>query len=254
MKNQSRFIISAVLATMLGGGCAVQPGENPKVQKSTEATVIADGRFTGPEEDLPPGKVNLQRLLNKAPDGGVVEIPLGRYELATSLTIARRKNLHLAFAPGSQLRCSNTDAAVIKIESCRSLKISGVRARHVKPLPTYECHGPVVSIRASQDIHIDNCELNGCGAVGVTAGDSTLKVTNCHIHDNTWNAFYLTSCKATVIGNLIERNANTLQAHRCEEIMWSDNFVRDNGGYWCKPRKPGLRPGSEPDLQPVTGK
>ena len=184
----------------------------------------------------------------------MVEVPLGRYPLSTSLTIVGRKDLHIAFTPGTQVRVENTDAAVIAIEGCKGLKISGVRARHAMSLPEYECQGPVVSIRNSTDVRIDNSELNGCGAVGVSASKSTLSVTNCHIHNNTRTAFYFDSCEVSVVGNIIERNANTLQSRRCEEIVWFDNFVQNNGGYWHKPRKPGLRPVGKPDLQPLTGK
>jgi hypothetical protein len=207
----------------------------------SEPTTIREGRFETPEVDLPLQTVDVQRLVNEAPDGGTVTIPLGRYVLTKPLKINRRNNLHVAFTPGTQLRCTNTDQAVIAMEGCQGLTLSGVRARHVTPLETYNCHGPVISVLDSRAVRIGNCEINGCGAIGVSAQRSTLKITNCHIHHNTFNAFYFESCEeVSVIGNIIEDNANTFQAYRCGEILWSDNLVRNNGGYWEKPREPGL--------------
>jgi hypothetical protein len=104
----------------------------------------------------------------------------------------------------------------------------------------------VVSVADSKPVRIENCELNGCGAIGVSARRSTISITNCHIHHNTFNAFYFESCKEVlVVGNIIEHNANTLQSYRCEEIIFSDNLVRDNGGYWQSARQPGLLPASQ---------
>jgi parallel beta-helix repeat protein len=172
------------------------------------------------------------------------------------LTIAGRNNLHVAFVPGTQVRVEDTAVAVIVIEDCKNVKVSGVRVRHVKPLPEYRCHGEVVLVTGSDNIRVENCELNGCGAIGVKAVQSSAGIANCHIHHNTFNAIYLHSCVGiSVIGNIIEDNGNTLQAEgKSGDILWSDNLVRDNGGYWQETRKPGLRSGTEPDLMPVTAK
>jgi hypothetical protein len=218
---------------------------------ASESTAVREGRFETPEVDLPLQTADVQRLVDDAPDGGTVNIPMGRYVLSGPLTIRRRRNQRVAFTPGAQLRCANTDEAVIAIEDCQGLTLSGVRARHVKPLASYNCHGPVVSVSNSRDVRIENCELNGCGAIGVSARRSTLSITNCHVHHNTFNAFYFESCdEVSVIGNVIEYNANTFQAYRCGEILWSDNLVRDNGGYWETPHRPGLQTGGKPTSQP----
>ena len=244
--------LAVLLFGALTGGCVEPAGTGGGLQNLSGIAPASDGRYPTPEVDLPLKDINLQQLVNEAPDGSVVAIPLGRYVLSKSLTIARRKKLHLAFAPGTQLRVTDTDTAVILIEDCHDLKISGVRARHVEPLPEYECHGAVLSIHDSTNVVIDNCELNGCGAIGVSARKSTLSVMNCHIHHNSFNALYFSECEALVVGNIIEHNASTFQAYKCGEIIWSDNLIQNNGGYWRETRKPGLRLESEPDLRPTT--
>ncbi|MBN1553878.1 MAG: right-handed parallel beta-helix repeat-containing protein [Phycisphaerae bacterium] len=230
-----------VLSAVILGGCA------------SPETDVQGGRFEIPEKDLPPRSADLQKIINDAPDHGVVVIPLGRYELSSPLTIQGRKNLHIAFTPGTQVRGTNVNEAVVSILDSQDITLTGIRARHVKPLPTYNCHGPVLQIKDSRNVRVENCELNGCGAIGVSARSSTLTIRNCHVHHNTFNAFYFNSCdEVSVIGNIIENNANTIQAYRCGEILCSDNLVRDNGGYWEESREPGItaRP-QQPTTQPA---
>lgn len=220
----------------------------------TGVGVMQQGRFTGPEVDLPLRDADLQRLVNEAPDGGVLEVPLGRYVLSQPLTIAGRKDLHIAFTPGTQLQVTDPDAHVIVIDGCNRVRISGVRARHVTPLTEYNCHGSVLLVRDSKDIMVFNSELNGCGAIGVNARNvQKLTVVNCHIHSNTFNGLYLDSCEeVAVIGNIVENNANAVTTYKCGEVIMSDNLIHSNGGYWHEARRPGLAPTTQPDLRPVT--
>ncbi|MCG3179426.1 MAG: hypothetical protein BIFFINMI_01761 [Phycisphaerae bacterium] len=234
-------------ATVWLGGCG-------QAASGGAAAGTWDGRFATPEKDLPAGQLDLQKLINETKDGGVAMVPLGRYVLAKPLTVARRKQLHISFAPGTQVRIADTDACVILIDGCEKVKVSGCRARHVKPLPEYECNAPVLTVTKSSRVVIENCELNGCGAMGISASDvKNLKVANCHIHHNTFNALGLYNCdEVLVVGNIIEDNANLLQSDNCKDLSWSDNLIRNNGGYWRKARAPGLLPGDKPDSRPWT--
>lgn len=235
--------IAIGFASLMVGMCGCAP------------TAVREGRYETPEVDLPLRTIDLQQRVDGTPDGETVRVPLGRYELARPLNVNRRNNLHLAFAPGTQLRCGDTDQAVIAVKGSGGVTISGVRARHVTPRTEYNCHGPVISVQDSRAVRVENCELNGCGAIGVSARQSSLTITNCHIHHNTFNAFYFESCEdVSVVGNIIENNANTFQAYRCGEILWSDNLVRNNGGYWEKSRQPGLSPDGKTPSQPAGGK
>lgn len=210
--------------------------------------VAGQGRFPGREVDLPLSKVDLQSLLDRARDGATVQPPLGRYVLSRPLTIAQRKNLHIAFAPGTQVRVASTDLNVIEVTDCQAVRISGCRARHVAPLAEYNCHGAVLRIHNSKGVQIDNCELNGCGAIGITAnGVQELAVTNCHIHHNTFNGLYLNACdEVSIVGSIIEDNANSVTTYKCGEVIMSDNLIQRNGGYWQKARSPGLTRTTQP--------
>jgi hypothetical protein len=218
-------------------------GQTSKGVSSKDAveTGIECGHYVRTNRPLPLNPINLQKLVNDAPDSTQLSPPYGRYILSTPLVISGKEDTVFAFVPGTQIHIADTDSNVIDIVNCRNITVSGVRARHQNPLSEYECHGAVVSIRNSTNVHIDGSELNGCGAVGIIAATSKIKVTNCHIHSNTFSAVYLDSCSASFIANIIEDNANGIQAYDCSEILWSDNLVRNNGGYWSEASEPGVK-------------
>lgn len=98
----------------------------------------------------------------------------------------------------------------------------------------YECHGNVVDVRDSTNIAIHACDINGCGAIGVFVRNSAgVVVEGCHVHRNTFNAFYLHGCRGVRIQqNVVEHNANFIQAYDVNDLQMSHNVIHDNGGYW----------------------
>lgn len=212
------------------------------------------GRYPLPEKDLPLSDKSLQQIIDEARPGSVVKIPLAQYVLIKPLKITDKKQVHFAFAPGSQVRGLDPHRDVITIEKCENIKITGMRARHVAPLKAYECHGSVVTILDSKAIHIDNCELNGCGAIGVNAQESHITITNCHIHSNSLFAFVFYDTKAKVASNIIEKNDGMLQAYNCKFMDFRNNLIRENGSDWKRKIKPGLVGDSEPADEPIRDK
>lgn len=108
----------------------------------------------------------------------------------------------------------------------------------------YECHGAVLRIKDSEYVKIINCELNGCGAIGVAGYNSkNIIVRNCFIHHNSFNAFYFQGCAKVIIqSSIIEDNANFIQMYDIESLEMRDNVLRRNGGYWSESDpNPGLK-------------
>lgn len=186
---------------------------------------------------------SLQDLIDRARDGETVVVPRGRYVLNRSLLIQGRHNLVVEFESGAQVLVRDVEAHVVRIANSSNIEIRDAYLRHLKPLPDYQCHGYVVSIEGGRKVSIINCELDGCGAIGVEASrTSDLTIRNCYIHNNTFNALYFHTCNQIRIhSSIIEDNANLLQMYEVDDIEMSDNLIRRNGGYW-RPRDldPGL--------------
>jgi hypothetical protein len=190
----------------------------------------------------PASDLDLQALLDDAAPGEVVHVPLGTYILRKSLEITR-DNTTLVCEPGTRILITNVDEDIITVHSVTNVRIENAHLSHVKPLKEYDCHGSVVDIRNAAGVSVVNCDLNGCGALGVCAWDSQdLRIEHCWIHANTWNALYLHGCREVLLlANLIEDNANFLQMDDTTGFEASDNIVRNNGGYWReRDTHPGL--------------
>ncbi|MBI4833489.1 MAG: right-handed parallel beta-helix repeat-containing protein [Planctomycetes bacterium] len=192
----------------------------------------------------PKADLNIQRLIDNAKDGDVVDIPYGRYILKEGLKVKNRINLKILCQKGTQIFVDDVNEAIISIENSRDILLENAHLRHLKPLEEYECHGGVVVIRESSKTVISNCDLNGCGAIGVHAeGSNSVTIEHCYIHDNTFTAFYINNCDDVKIrGNIIEDNAGFLNLYKIGNMEMSDNLIQRNGGYWGKKElTPGLK-------------
>ena len=188
----------------------------------------------GPRNQLPTLKTDLQQLIDSAKDNEIIQISPGRYVLPQGLILEDRHDLVLTCTSRAEILVNDVTQNVVTIRDSGRIRLENLLLRHVNPLQKYDCHGDVVEIRASSHITILNCDLNGCGAIGVSArGSSNLTVQNCLIHHNTFNAFYLQDCSNVRIhSNVIEDNANFLQAYGLNDIEACNNVIRRNGGYW----------------------
>ena len=194
-------------------------------------------------QNPPPSDLDIQSLIDRTPDGGTVRIPKAKYIFSDGLVISGRKGLRLECEPGSQILVDDISADVIEIVDSREITITGAFLRHLKPSKEYECHGDVVKLRDATGITIENSELDGCGAIGLSAWQSSsITLKNCLIAHNSFNALYLDGCEVVRIkDNVIQNNANLMQSYRSTDIEMSGNVIRNNGGYWEKPGKSGLQ-------------
>lgn len=202
-------------------------------------------RDSGDWPTPPPQTLDIQALIDAASDESEVSIPFGEYTLLKGLQIKNKKNLTLTSRPGTRVLVIDTDADVISVENSEGTRIENMHLSHLQPLEEYNCHGAVVRVADSTGTGILNCELNGCGAVGVSAWNSNITlIRNCLIHHNTFNAFYFESCNdVTIQSNIVENNGNFIQMYRSESLEMRDNIIRHNGGYWTSPPdpSPGLK-------------
>lgn len=203
------------------------------------------GRSAEGLEALPDrtGEVQIQALIDAAGEDAVVRVPAGRYVLARGLVVSGKKRFTLEFESPAAVLVTDTNADVLKIEKCEQVRVRGATLRHLKPLKEYNCHGAVIAAEKCDELIIDDCTLDGCGAIGASLRDCQhATVQRCAITHNSFNAICLTKCgEVNVFDCVIENNANFLQVYRVEELMLSGNVVRNNGGYWREPEPAGRR-------------
>jgi hypothetical protein len=187
--------------------------------------------------------IDLQQLLLNAKGIKKVIIPHGTYILPKSLIIPY-DNMIIYCEPGTRILVDNSYDNVINIHGRKNIQIENAHLSHLRPRKYYACHGHVVDIENSENIKLYNCEINGCGAIGVGAlKTDNLTIQNCWIHSNSFNAVALSTCnEVLLVANIIENNANFLSMSNVNDFEASDNLIRNNGGYWRKrDRNPGMK-------------
>jgi hypothetical protein len=183
----------------------------------------------------PPWKtLNIQSLIDEASDGSTIKIPFGEYTLSKGLIINGRNNLILTSQPGTRILVEDTNADVLHILKSNGIQVKNLYLRHVKPLEEYNCHGAVIRLENSEDSAIMNCELNGCGAIGVSGWScGYILVHSCFIHQNTFNAFYFNDCdEVDIQSSVVMNNGNFIQMYNTKSLEMRDNVLRNNRGYW----------------------
>jgi len=176
----------------------------------------------------PKKKLDIQAILDTAPDGSVLTLDYGEYVLATGLTVSGKHNLTITGPRGTLILVDDVMQDVLTLETCDSVQIVNLHMRHLKPLGDYNCEGAVIRMDECSNMEVKDCELDGCGAIAV-AGNQVkgLRVTGCYIHNNTWNAFYLTDCEnALITGNRIVHNFDVLTQYDCDGIELRDNQLK----------------------------
>jgi len=220
-----------VIITLLMGVSLAGCQQQPKAFASRDRLLLSDMT------------TDLQALIDQTPDHGVVRIPKGKYTINRGLVIKNRVHLSILADAGTQILLTDTDQDVLTITDSRQIRVFNVLMRHVMPLKDYQCHGGVIRVSSSKEVVIANSELNGCGAVGISAQDThDLTIEHCYIHSNSFNAFYFSDVRGLRLwSNVITSNANTLQLYGVDDMQMSDNIIKDNTGYWRKPlHGPGL--------------
>lgn len=180
--------------------------------------------------------VDLQALIDQAPDGSTITIASGTYIIDTGLVIRGREDLTIICESPVNIFCRDTNDDVLTVHDSTGITLAGARLRHVEPLDEYMCHGGVVRLMEVSDVLVYRCELDGCGAIGASIRSSqNVHIHQCHIHDNSFAAFYIdnsdevkiTDCR--IVDNMTML-ANYARGDQSLE-MWG-NTITNNTGYW----------------------
>ncbi|MBN1413248.1 MAG: right-handed parallel beta-helix repeat-containing protein [Spirochaetales bacterium] len=171
--------------------------------------------------------------LEELKDGDTLIINEGIYRFADSLEIKALKGVTIKGEGEVWILCRDVYQDVLFISECEKLTIKNLHLRHEEPLDDYECQGAVISIFKSDDIRLFQCEMNGCGAIGVSVYNSNnVIVENCLIHQNSFTAFYVSAVKNMLIrGNKVMNNGSYIERWDTEDLAVFDNKNENNNGY-----------------------
>lgn len=160
-----------------------------------------------------------QQAIDAVADGDTILIRAGTYEFNDSIELWGHNDIWILGEEGTTLICDSQIENVMWIVNCDRITVSGFTATHTEPSEDERCSGNVFGIDGCDDITIENCEINGCGAIGVyTFLVDGIVLRNNFIHDNTlWAVQH-------------EGNDLLLENHYIDGLTMEGNTVLNNGG------------------------
>ena len=160
-----------------------------------------------------------QQAIDEVSDGDSILIRAGTYEFNGSIELWGHSDIWIFGEEGSKLICNSQIDNVMWIINSDRITISGLSATHTEPTEDQRCYGNVFGIDGCNDITIENCEINGCGAIGVyTNLVDGIVLRNNFIHDNT-------ICAVLHYGHNLMMESNYL-----EGLTMEGNTILNNGG------------------------
>jgi parallel beta-helix repeat protein len=113
------------------------------------------------------------------------------------------------------------------------ISLYNMHAKHGEWLEEYVCNGAVVSVLGSRRVEIVDCELNGCGAMGISLEDSQeIDIVGCLIQHNSFAAIYIYNTDSVyIIHSKILDNATTIAACQTSGLEMYGNVVAGNSWY-----------------------
>ena len=186
-------VILAILLSACGQAAAAADGKNVvRVSNADEflKAIAPDTRII-----LLGGLYELDKASDYGKDGGKYyrwdEVYDG-YELV----ISDAENLSISAAEDEDVTISVTPryANVLHFDSCDGLMLDDLTCGHTREPGA--CSGGVIRIENSDKAKIHDCDLYGCGIIGVDAFKcSGLTVTDCDIYECSLNAVTVNSCR-----------------------------------------------------------
>lgn len=141
------------------------------------------------------------------------------YIIHEPIVLRDKKEVTIICEDETQILCTDSQQDVFRIELCDNITIENGSFGHRIP-EEESCSEAVFTIRGSRGITITNCEIFGCGAIGVQAeGCTDIILMDCMIRDNSWTAYYLFTCDSIKAINCVyEGNYTFLESDNCTNV------------------------------------
>lgn len=135
----------------------------------------------------------INKIIEMAESYDVILFEDGIYVVDYTFWINNKKNLTIKAENKASIEC-RMYASVFYVENCSNLTIENFHLYHTEDAEAACADAHVLSIYDSKNITVKNCELNGCGEIGVYSYNSDdIKITNCYIHSNISYGIYITT-------------------------------------------------------------
>lgn len=117
-----------------------------------------------------------------------------------ALVIEDVEGLTIGGDEGAEIVTECSWANVLRFNHCDGLTVKNLHVGHTEQ--TEACEGGVISLINCDDVSIENCDLYGCGTMGVDANQCwNLQVTGCSVHHCSYGGISLYSGKHVFIGD-----------------------------------------------------
>lgn len=197
MKLRKWFLGAALMAAMCLGLAGTA------VADETEQTVV----YAGTAEELKEALKSNVKIVLEGKDYLITD----EYGPST-LWITGLENVTIQGTEGTRIMTEASWDQVISISNCKNIVLDNITFGH--DIPTGKsCTGGVIEGNYS-DITIMNCDIFGCGLVGISVGNGTFDIQNSIIHD----------CSESII----ELGSGTATFDKC---VFSGNGYKDPSAY-----------------------
>ncbi len=215
IKRLTAITLCIALLALCGCGAVAGPqtaapaSDTPAAAASTSAPVkTADGTVTVSTVDellaaiapdttvvLASGLYDLSKAADYGKTGGEYYSWVESYD-GPELSLNGVSGLTLKAAEDAEVTISAVPryADVLYFDSCSNIVLEDLTLGHTQE--PGQCAGGVLNFDNCENVLINDCELFGCGIMGVQAAHCrTLHVTDSHIYDCSYGAAYIESCR-----------------------------------------------------------
>lgn len=170
---------------------------------------------------------DIQSAIDMAKSGDVILVAAGLYETTETLVVEGKKNLTIRGKGAVDIVCT-LYVHVMTISNSAKIAVEGLHMVHSYGAEVINCDGAnVLRVENSDQISVTNCELNGCGNVGIYASNTpNLTATGNYIHSNTMYGVYYEDGPEGSKGVLTLKNNRIL--NNSTPIAFLDNSVYED--------------------------
>jgi len=213
--------------------------ESGKFPKPAEGSNIPGSSPLYDKTKALPEKYNLQELLNGIKEGDEITVPPGVYLSDRTYRVLRLKNAVIHFPAGTKILVTDGRYGVFSLEGCKNVSITGGYFGHELPEAYGGCDEIVMWIYKSSGIALMDCEIVGCGVIGLSVLESEkIRVESCNFHDNNCEAVALKkSSDITLQNNYIHHNGQSIIADDVKRLRLSENSIECNKGIYTRAKK-----------------